>query len=95
MQSMQTEFQHTGFFYFYTETWNDKQPAWIHMTDIMDYVARNQLVLQTGTPHLDLAFFESEIPYYTQKPDPQHNLIALGMCTYDRNYLLESLCLRL
>lgn len=45
------------FVYAYTECWNERQPAWRHMNDSLAYAARNSLVLQTGVPRVDLAFY--------------------------------------
>ncbi|KAI7973218.1 hypothetical protein EIK77_004495 [Talaromyces pinophilus] len=54
---------YTAFFYVYTEMWNRIQPAWNHMKDILDYVGRNQFVLQKGVIKVDLAFYQFQSPW--------------------------------
>ncbi|KAI1275503.1 hypothetical protein F5Y07DRAFT_170671 [Xylaria sp. FL0933] len=54
---------YTPFQYEYTEAWNYRHPAWMHFNDTMLYAARNSLVLQTGTPKVDVAFCYFENPY--------------------------------
>jgi hypothetical protein len=54
---------YTPFQYEYTETWNYRHPAWIHLNDTVLYAARNSLVLQTGIPKVDVAFYYFENPY--------------------------------
>lgn len=39
-----------AFLYTITETWNDKSPSWTQIKDAMDFMALNQLVLQSGQP---------------------------------------------
>lgn len=51
----------TTFHYQYTDMYGPRQPQWWHFDDLMSYTARNQLVLQTGVPRLDLVFlYQSE-----------------------------------
>ncbi|HEX3786320.1 MAG TPA: glycosyl hydrolase [Pseudonocardiaceae bacterium] len=44
----------------YCEAWGPRQPTWQHMPDIGRYLARTQLVLQTGTPKYDLLFYRQK-----------------------------------
>ncbi|HJP77053.1 MAG TPA: glycosyl hydrolase [Pseudonocardiaceae bacterium] len=44
----------------YGEAWGPRQPTWQHVPDIADYMARTQLVLQTGTPKYDLIFYRQK-----------------------------------
>jgi hypothetical protein len=39
------------------EAWGPRTPQWEHVPGIASYIARTQLVLQTGTPKYDLAFW--------------------------------------
>ena len=39
------------------EAWGPRTPQWEHVPGIADYIARTQLVLQTGTPRYDIAFW--------------------------------------
>lgn len=44
----------------YGEAWGPRMPQWQHMPDIAGYLARSQLVLQSGTPHYDLVFLRQK-----------------------------------
>ena len=39
------------------EAWGPRTPQWEHVPGIASYIARTQLVLQTGTPRYDIAFW--------------------------------------
>ncbi|KAI9730419.1 MAG: hypothetical protein M1834_005929 [Cirrosporium novae-zelandiae] len=73
---------YTPFYYTTTDMWNRKQPAWKHFKDIMDFTARNQLVLQTGTARTDLAFYLYEAPWTGTNSYQPDNLRAQGY-TYE------------
>ena len=49
-----------AFGYSTTEMWGRVQPAWQHMPDTMSYIARNQYILQSGRPSVDLVFCDDE-----------------------------------
>ncbi|CZR63542.1 uncharacterized protein PAC_13439 [Phialocephala subalpina] len=70
------------FGYLFTEQWDDKQPAWRHLKDSLDYTARCQMVLQTGVPRVDLAFYLFEDPWLAKDAYLSDNLNALGY-TYE------------
>ncbi|KAF4478574.1 hypothetical protein FAGAP_12315 [Fusarium agapanthi] len=70
--------------YAFTDTWNDRQPAWQYMNDTMAYAARNSLVLQTGTPRVDLAFYFYEQPWRGIDSFKGDDLRAAG---YSHEYL--------
>ncbi|KAM0204159.1 hypothetical protein ACHAQI_009984 [Fusarium lateritium] len=53
----------TPFQYIYTELWSPKQPAWKYMSEMMDYTARSQLILQQGVAKKDLVFYLYKDPY--------------------------------
>ena len=42
------------------EAWGPRTPQWEHMPDIAAYLARTQLVLQTGTPKYDVVFLRQK-----------------------------------
>ncbi|WP_051218279.1 glycosyl hydrolase [Nocardioides insulae] len=44
----------------YGEAWGPRTPQWRHMPDIAAYLARTQLVLQTGTPKYDVGFLRAK-----------------------------------
>ncbi|KAL6922539.1 hypothetical protein FSST1_006565 [Fusarium sambucinum] len=54
---------YTPFQYIYTELWSPKQPAWKYMSEMMEYTARNQFVLQQGVAKKDLVFYLYKDPY--------------------------------
>ncbi|KAL7762710.1 hypothetical protein ACKLNR_009245 [Fusarium oxysporum f. sp. zingiberi] len=54
---------YTPFQYIYTELWSPKQPAWKYMSEMIDYTARNQFVLQQGVAKKDLVFYLYKDPY--------------------------------
>lgn len=54
---------YTPFQYTYAEMWNFRQPAWQHLDDLMEYSARNSMVMRLGVPKVDIAFYYFEIPY--------------------------------
>jgi hypothetical protein len=39
----------------FSEAWGPRHPTWGHASAIADYLGRNQLVLQSGTPKIDVA----------------------------------------
>jgi len=69
---------YTTFFYVYTDMWNRIQPAWKHMKDTLDYVGRNQYILQQGVEKVDVAFYLYEAPYNLIPQYPSDNLAELG-----------------
>ncbi|KAJ9668901.1 hypothetical protein H2201_001147 [Coniosporium apollinis] len=73
---------YTTFFYAFTDMWNSIQPAWQHLKDSMDYIGRNQFVLQKGVPRVDLAFYLYAAPWTVTNRYPSTNLQDLGY-TYD------------
>ena len=42
------------------EAWGPRTPQWEHMPGIAAYLARTQLVLQTGTPKYDVVFLRQK-----------------------------------
>ncbi|HLR84935.1 MAG TPA: glycosyl hydrolase [Nocardioidaceae bacterium] len=44
----------------YGESWGPRMPQWRHMPDIAGYLARTQLLLQTGTPRYDIVFLRQK-----------------------------------
>jgi hypothetical protein len=69
---------YTAFFYRYTEMWNQIQPAWDHMQENLDYVGRNQWILQQGSPRIDLAFYSYKSPWAPTIEYKSTNLADLG-----------------
>jgi len=70
---------YTTFFYMFTEMWNRIQPAWQHFKDTLEYVGRNQLILQKGVPRVDIAFYLFASPWQPASRYPSTNLQDLGM----------------
>lgn len=73
---------YTTFTYRFSEMWNHHQPSWIHMNDSIKYIARNQYVSQTGTPSVDLAFYQYSAPWTVEEQYTDTNLETLGY-TYE------------
>lgn len=48
---------HTPFSYDCTEVWGPRQPYWDYFKDTMLWSARTSMVLQQGTPKIDIAFY--------------------------------------
>jgi len=44
----------------YGEAWGPRTPQWRHMPDVAGYLARTQLVLQTGAPKYDIVFLRQK-----------------------------------
>ncbi|WP_251534884.1 glycosyl hydrolase [Nocardioides sp. P86] len=44
----------------YGEAWGPRTPQWRHVRDVADYLARTQLVLQTGRPVYDVVFLRQK-----------------------------------
>ncbi|GGO79658.1 glycosyl hydrolase [Nocardioides deserti] len=44
----------------YGEAWGPRTPQWRHMPDVAAYLARTQLVLQTGRPTYDMVFLRQK-----------------------------------
>lgn len=44
----------------YGEAWGPRTPQWEHMPDVAGYLARTQLLLQTGTPRYDVVFLRQK-----------------------------------
>ncbi|OTA92609.1 hypothetical protein M434DRAFT_74272 [Hypoxylon sp. CO27-5] len=72
---------YTVFSYVFTEMWGPRMPAWRHMNDTLAYVSRNQYLSQTGTPKVDLAFYQYAAPF-DKVGYANNNLERLGL-TYD------------
>lgn len=69
---------YTPFYYQFTDMWSKIQPAWLHLKDTLDYIARNQYVLSQGAPKTDLAFYMYAAPWASKTAYPSFNLVELG-----------------
>lgn len=72
----------TIFAYRFTEMWGPRQPAWKLISPFLDYISRNQFILQSGTPKVDLAFYAYGVPYKNSDGYESDDLYQLGY-TYD------------
>lgn len=70
---------YTPFNYEFTDMWNSIQPAWQHLKDSLDFIGRNQWVLQQGQPRVDLAFYAYASPWTIVERYDSDNLRSLGM----------------
>ena len=73
---------YASFFMLFSESYNDKQPAWDHgYPDAINYASRNQYVLQVGQPRTDLAFYNK-----ASSTDPQVGTVYSGRDLIDNGY---------
>ncbi|KAH7176035.1 hypothetical protein EDB81DRAFT_897022, partial [Dactylonectria macrodidyma] len=72
---------YTVFAYTFTDMWGPRQPAWNHINDTIAYISRNQFISQTGTPKVDIAFYQYAAPF-RKVVYGSNNLEHLGF-TYD------------
>jgi len=77
---------YTGFEYQFTDMWSSNQPCWRHMKETLDYIGRNQYVLQLGVPKVDLAFYSYASPWRPSTQYPSANLQDLGKLRRGRLY---------
>lgn len=54
---------YTPFQYRFTDPWGPKQPAWNHIAESINYIGRNQFILQAGVAKRDLAFYLCKDPW--------------------------------
>ncbi|KAJ4354220.1 uncharacterized protein N0V89_005954 [Didymosphaeria variabile] len=73
---------YTPFIYEFTDMWNPIQPAWQHLKDSLDFVGRNQWVLQQGQPKVDLVLYAYATPWSIISRYNSDNLRHWGY-TYD------------
>lgn len=66
------------FSYIYTEMWSYRQPAWRHINETLSYIARTQMVMQAGTPQVDLAFYEYAPVFRNQESSISADLRLVG-----------------
>src|SRR5688572_30045924 len=64
--------------YEFTEMWNSVQPAWTQIKDSLDYIGRNQFILQQGNPQVDLAFYLFGSPWNARAVYSASSLQNLG-----------------
>lgn len=64
--------------YGFGDAWGRRRPDWKFLNDSMMYTARNQLVLQTGTPKRDIAFYRYDEPWSTTVGYEPQDLRASG-----------------
>ncbi|KAH0522946.1 hypothetical protein TsFJ059_006725 [Trichoderma semiorbis] len=47
----------TTFEWLYSEMWGPRQPSWSYVKEMGDWIARTQLILQTGVPRIDIGIY--------------------------------------
>ncbi|KAL7809597.1 hypothetical protein V8C26DRAFT_438328 [Trichoderma gracile] len=47
----------TTFEWLYSEMWGPRQPSWSHVKEMGDWIARTQLILQSGIPRVDIGIY--------------------------------------
>lgn len=66
------------------EAWGPRQPTWHHMPDITGYLARNQLILRTGKPQVDIAIYRQS---YWDRAGKIFNDNTLGQTGYSYDFV--------
>ena len=69
---------YTPFQYQFTEMWNPRQPAWRHLDDLFTYSARNSMIMRSGVPKIDLAFYYYENPFTRAQTYPDSDMNRYG-----------------
>ncbi|GFF41933.1 hypothetical protein IFM58399_06440 [Aspergillus lentulus] len=67
-----------------TDSWSHIQPAWRHMDDVLGYLGRNQHILKSGKPRIDLAIYQSDSAWTAARIYDSDNLQAKG---YTYNFI--------
>ncbi|KUI55677.1 hypothetical protein VP1G_03003 [Cytospora mali] len=47
----------TTFEWLYSEMWGPRQPSWAYVREMGDWIARTQLILQSGVPRVDIGIY--------------------------------------
>ncbi|KAK7029400.1 hypothetical protein VNI00_014654 [Paramarasmius palmivorus] len=58
------------FAYNFADMHGPKMPAWDHYKGYLDYLARNQYILQSGTPKVDVALYRKGYDFTRDLPSP-------------------------
>ncbi|KAL4919234.1 hypothetical protein BDW62DRAFT_209946 [Aspergillus aurantiobrunneus] len=73
---------YTAFFMLFSDSYNDKQPAWSHSyPDAIAYASRNQYILHQGQPRTDVAFLNK-----ASVTDPQVGTVYTGQDLINAGY---------
>ncbi|KUI65520.1 hypothetical protein VM1G_01214 [Cytospora mali] len=80
---------YTAFGYKYSEQWTPHLPTFGsgHLKDAVDWIARNQWVLQQGKPKIDLAVYYYAAPWVPHSEDVLGSLSDLDALGYTYDYL--------
>ena len=88
----------SAFAFICTESWGPRMPYWEDIEILSDYIARNQAVLQNGTPKMDLLVYDLDCYDYSTRELEGDNsafksLLDAGYsydCVMDDGLLLEN-----
>ncbi|KAK7733053.1 hypothetical protein SLS53_008382 [Cytospora paraplurivora] len=80
---------YTPFYYEFSEQWTPHLPVFGsgHLKDTMDWIGRNQWVLQQGKPKIDLAVYYYTVPWAPGDEDVLGGADGLGALGYTYDYL--------
>ncbi len=78
---------YTPFQFEFCEMWGPRQPAWLHLNDTLLFAARNTLVLKTGVPRVDLAFYAWQVPFSARQQRSGGPAAALTAAGYTHEYV--------
>ncbi|KAH8812100.1 hypothetical protein F5884DRAFT_302871 [Xylogone sp. PMI_703] len=77
----------TTFNYLYSTMHGPHEPAWDFYRDQLDFVARNNYILQSGTPKMDVAFWQKITTYPGHITQRTYGPIDLELAGYSYEYL--------
>ena len=72
---------YNAFGFMFTEMWNSKIPSWEQIKESLEYSARHSLILQRGTPQVDVATYYYPAPWAPSPSFPSTILGSLGKTT--------------
>lgn len=77
---------YTPFQYEYSELWNHRQPAWQHIDEFLSYSGRNSMMMRSGVPKVDVAFYYSRIPFEFTNIYPDSDMNSKGELVEKAHY---------
>lgn len=85
---------HEGMYAYCTERWNSRQPSSKDYLDFTDMLARNQKVLQQGTPSRDIAILRTDYAFFNYGYEEGRDTPFYNNQMYDKPYHYSDLSLQ-
>lgn len=85
---------HEGMYAYCTERWNSRQPSSKDYLDFTDMLARNQKVLQQGTPSRDIAILRTDYAFFNYGYEEGRDTPFYNNQMYDKPYHYSDLLLQ-